>query len=234
MSAVITLIGNEGFLIETPTETILIDPFYAAIPGVAGKRCMRPGDLERGDLILVTHSHWDHFRANEVAEAARRTGARVVGPPDVVERLRGKAPNEQLCELAPAPPRPGRPYDRAAARFGAIRVTAFGTHHGRLHNSYLVETPSLRFFHDGDNEDTRRLPVEELRGLDALFLAPWQGGGWVEFVEAVAARRYFMMHMTEEELDEIEAGTYFPEICDHTPLPDTMVVLRPGQRFELE
>jgi len=234
MSTEVTLIGNEGFVIKTESHTILIDPFYAAIPGVAGKRTIRPEDVAEADLILVTHSHWDHFRANEVAEVADRTGAAVVGPQDVAGRVRKKAANGNPIAMEPQEPERGKPYDRVAADVGEIKVTAFRTHHGRGHNSYLVEAPTFRFFHDGDNEDTRRLEPSLLQGLDALLIGPWQGSGWVELIEAVAAKRYFLMHLTDEEIDEIEAGTFLPAICDHVPRPDTLVVLRPGESFVFE
>lgn len=234
MSTEITLIGNEGFRITTESGAIFTDPFYAAVPGVAGKRVIRPEHVTEADLILVTHSHWDHFRANEVAEVATRTGAHVVGPADVIGRLRGKAPDEALVEMEPDVTRGGKPFAHVTDDLAHARVTAFRTYHGRMHNSYLVETPTFRFFHDGDNETTQRLDASMLQALDALLIGPWQGSGWVEFIEALAAKRYFLMHLTEEEIDEIEAGTFLPAICDHVPLPDRLVVLRAGQSFVLD
>ena len=108
-------------------------------------------------------------------------------------------------------------------------VTAFRTFHGRGHNSYLVEAAGLRFFHDGDNEDTTRIPVSALGRLDALLIGPWQGSGWVEFIEKLSPPRYFLMHLSEEELDEHAAGRFLPGICER--VPKGLVVLRPGQSF---
>jgi len=231
MSTEVTLIGNEGFRITTAEGIILIDPFYAAIPGIAGKRSIRPEDVHEADVLLVTHSHWDHFRANEVGAVATKTGATVVGPSDVIDRLRGKTPDDALVMTEPPAPEAGRPYATEKVELPSATITTIRTHHGRIHNSYLVETPTFRFFHDGDDEDTQRIDLTLLEGIDALLIAPWHGSGWVEFIEAVAAERYFMMHLTDDEIDQIEAGTFMPAICDHTPLPDTMVVLRPGESF---
>jgi L-ascorbate metabolism protein UlaG (beta-lactamase superfamily) len=108
-------------------------------------------------------------------------------------------------------------------------VKAFRTFHGRGHNSYLIESAGLRFFHDGDNGNTTRIPASALGRIDALMIGPWQGSGWVEFIEKLSPSRYFLMHLSEEELDEHEAGRFLPGICAR--VPKGLVVLRPGQSF---
>ncbi len=230
MRARVTLIGNEGFLIEAGATRILIDAFYGAIPGMASAAALSAQSIEKADLILVTHAHWDHFSAREVADVANRTGASVVGPAAVTNELRRKVAAERLVKLEPPATR-----QRFAAsqkvELPAATVTAFRTFHALGHNSYLVETPGFRFFHDGDNEDTRRIDAAALGRLDALLIGPWQGSGWVEFIEKLSPARWFLMHLSEEELDQHEAGTYLPDLCDHVPLPDRLVVLRPGQAF---
>ena len=113
------------------------------------------------------------------------------------------------------------------------RITAFRTFHSPDHNSYLVEMPGCRFFHDGDNEDTRRIDVAALGRIDALFIGPWQGSGWVDFIETVKPTRWFLMHLTDEELDQQKAGTFLPDLCDHVPESDKLVTLGPGESFEM-
>lgn len=230
MATEITLIGNEGFRIATPSATILMDAFYGAIPGLASAPALGAAGARRADLILVTHAHWDHFQADAVAAAARRTGAKVVGPGAVTQALRGAVAPEALVRLEPAAARRGFALSEKVELPGAT-VTAFRTFHAMGHNSYLVETPTFRFFHDGDNEDTRRVDPDALGRLDALFIGPWQGSGWVEFIERLAPARWFLMHLSEEELDQHEAGEFLPDLCDHVPLPERLVVLRPGQTF---
>jgi len=274
MSTRVTLIGNEGFLIEAGPARILIDAFYGAIPGLASASALSAHSIEKADLILVTHAHWDHFQATEVADVANRTGATVVGPAAVVNELRRKAwpersrglPAEKLVKLEPVSARQGFALsekahlslgERSSAvrrtgegasgasgtltpalspreRGGTATVTAFRTFHAMGHNSYLVETPGFRFFHDGDNEDTRRIDASALGRLDALLIGPWQGSGWVEFIEKLSPARWFLMHLSEEELDQHEAGAFLPDLCGHVPLPDRLVVLRPGQSFAFD
>jgi len=113
--------------------------------------------------------------------------------------------------------------------FPAAAITAFLTFHGQAHNSYLIELPGFRCFHDGDNEKTPRLDAAVLGKLDALMLGPWQGSGWVNCIERLAPQRYFLMHLTDEELAEHAQDRFLPDLCDH--VPKGLVVLRPGETY---
>jgi len=184
-------------------------------------------------LILVTHSHPDHFDAAQVEDAAKRTHATVIGPASVITRLQTKLPKESLVELEPVASKGVRITASRSVELPLARVTAFRTFHSSDHNSYLVEMKGFCFFHDGDNEDTRRIDRGALGRIDALFIATWQGAAWAEFIEAVQPSRWFLMHMTDEELAEHRKGAYLPDLCDHIPLPDKLVALSPGQSYEM-
>jgi L-ascorbate metabolism protein UlaG (beta-lactamase superfamily) len=229
--ATFTSIGNEGFHIRSGVVGLYIDAFYRPFPGVARPPVIRPSQAGPAELILVTHNHGDHFDAFGVAEAAYRTGARVIGPSNVIAQLRATVRPESLLELQPGAAQRGGKAQAAIAEVGGARVVAFGTFHSRDHNSYLVELPGLRFFHDGDNGDTRRIDLPALGKLDALLIGPWQGSGWVEFIDALKPRRYFLMHLSDEEIAQHERGRYLPDLCDH--VPEGLVVLRAGQSYEL-
>ncbi len=232
MTTELTLIGNAGFRIAAGAARIFIDAFYGAIPGVAGKSALDPGRVQRADLLLVTHAHWDHFDAGAVAGVAARTGARVIGPGSVLTALRGRLPDSALIAMTPSA-RPGAAKLPSLKRaFPAATVTAFATFHGPEHNSYLIELPGCRCFHDGDNEKTRRLEPAALGQLDALMLGPWQGSGWVDCIERLAPRRYFLMHLTEDELAQHAQNRFLPDLCDHVPAG--LVVLRPGASFAFD
>ena len=215
MRARLTLVGNEGFHITAGSASVYIDAFYTPIRGVASRPVDSVEQVKCAHLILITHPHPDHFSPAKVCQAALATGALVVGPRAAIEPLRDKLHNVSLVEMEPV-----RNNGRAGSvtiAFPGVRITAFRTAHSRHHNSYLVELNGFRFFHDGDNEDTRCLPLEELRPLDALLIGPWQGSGWVEFIEALAPARAFLMHLTDEELAEHAAGEFLPQICTRVP-----------------
>ncbi|MCX7806137.1 MAG: MBL fold metallo-hydrolase [Planctomycetota bacterium] len=230
--AKITAIGNEGFCVSTDSAIVYVDAFYHPVRGVAGVPCMCSEDVPKANLILVTHRHWDHFDPSGVADAASRTGAFVIGPASAILELRGRVPDSSLIALDPhqSDRRRGVPFADRDFPFGT--VSAFRTDHGDGHNSYLVELQGFRFFHDGDNENTGILDIPSIGRLDALFIGPWYGSGWVEFIEKLAPRKYFLMHLTEEELADHEKGKFLPEICDR--VPEGLVVLRPGQSYEFE
>ncbi|MFF9866136.1 MBL fold metallo-hydrolase [Streptomyces sp. NPDC013953] len=83
-------LGTSGWRIDASGRTILFDPYITRFPtglftpdgfadstqlttdeGLVDRHAGRPA------LILVSHSHWDHF--NDVPYLARSTGSRVVG-----------------------------------------------------------------------------------------------------------------------------------------------------------
>jgi L-ascorbate metabolism protein UlaG (beta-lactamase superfamily) len=225
MTIEVTLIANAGVRVATPGAVFYVDAFHAMGEALSPD-AVPPAD-GRPHFVLVTHAHWDHYDPGLVTDAAIRLNATVIGPRSVAGRLRGRIPAESLCEMEPALAGGSAPAQSVRRDFPGAQVTAYRTFHSRDHNSYLVEADGCRFFHDGDNEDTRRLDAEALGRLDVLLLGPWLGGGWVEFIEKLAPRRYVLIHLDEDELRRHEAGELLPELCDHVPAG--LTVLRPGQ-----
>jgi len=225
MPTQICLVGNEGFRVDDHGTTIFVDALYTPIPGVAGRPALHPEAITKADLLLFTHGHLDHFDPAATIRVALTTGSVIVGPAPVIAALRGSVPAEHLVSLEPQEGFSGRSHRTVTLPFAS--VTAFRTWHASHHNSYLVEMEGLRFFHDGDNEDTRPIIAESLGALDALMIGPWFGSGWVDLVERLAARYTFLMHLTEEELRAHEEGTFLPEICEK--VPPGIIVLAPGE-----
>ncbi|OGV67760.1 MAG: hypothetical protein A3K19_15670 [Lentisphaerae bacterium RIFOXYB12_FULL_65_16] len=224
----ITSVGNAGFRICLPDAVLFIDAFYDGIRGVADPPWLEISGVERADVVLVTHAHPDHFNRQAVVQVADVTGAIVVGPPVVLRMLAAEMRPDRLVAV------PGRqPLGAVAWRrswpWGT--VTAISTSHGKEHISYLLEAPGLRLFHDGDNEDTRCVPIGLVDRLDVLLLGPWQGSGWVDWIEALRPERYVLMHLTAEERAEHAVGRYLVEICDR--VPPGLCILAPGDSLEV-
>ncbi len=236
-AAKVTATGNAGFHLQTPDGAVFIDAFWEPHPRfLKSPHSPKSPDLQ-AELILVTHSHWDHFDAAQTAEAARRFGATVAGPADVIAALHGLVPEEQLAILEPPENRPGQPATSTVLQRPSGSVTAFRTFHGRRHNSYLVQLGKFRFFHDGDNEDTRPLATDALAPLDALLSCPWRGSDWVAFVERIAPQHWILIHLDDDEITAHRAGRFLPDLPDFSnrdPLPDRTVALRPGEALTLE
>jgi len=66
----ITWLGHSGFLVEG-SQAIVIDPFLTGNP----KTPVKPEDIAKCDIMLVTHDHADHI--GDVVPICKNTGATV-------------------------------------------------------------------------------------------------------------------------------------------------------------
>jgi len=71
--------GHSAFQLTTKGKSIIIDPFITPNPAASQVKV----DEIPADVILLTHGHGDHVA--DVASIAKRTGAPVIGPNEVVE-----------------------------------------------------------------------------------------------------------------------------------------------------
>jgi L-ascorbate metabolism protein UlaG (beta-lactamase superfamily) len=81
VSTAFRFLGAAGFEIDGSSHRILIDPFLTGNPAAP----LGPDEVERPDVILVTHAAFDHL--GDAAVIARRTGAPVVCGGDVRQLL---------------------------------------------------------------------------------------------------------------------------------------------------
>ena len=221
--------GNAGVFLENAGGRIYIDSFFRGVPGVGSGPFLRGAQAEKADLILVTHAHYDHLHPEETRDAALASGAVVAGPAAAMQLLEKYLPEERLLVLEP--PERKKPPATAIATVGNVSIVTFRTYHGRGHNSYLINMGGIRIFHDADNERTQHLDVEALGEVDALFLCPWAGSGAGSFVERLSPGKWFLIHMTEEEIDQHRADSFLPGLI--SPVPEGVVALRGGESMEL-
>ena len=81
----ITWLGHAAFRLRTPGgKELLIDPFLSDNPSCPSEH----KQVDRADLILVTHGHGDHL--GDTVPIARETGATVVAMPELCYWLGGK------------------------------------------------------------------------------------------------------------------------------------------------
>ncbi|MDD5264473.1 MAG: MBL fold metallo-hydrolase [Candidatus Bipolaricaulis sp.] len=90
----VTLVGNAGFILQWGEKKVAVDAlhYFQLGPGVGDRmtRCEPPFD--NIDLILVTHSHDDHFAAAPiVAQLVAVPSSLLVAPADVIAQVRPAA-----------------------------------------------------------------------------------------------------------------------------------------------
>src|SRR3990167_6110584 len=74
-SSELTWYGHAAFKLTTPSgKVLLIDPWLTNPANKNGKEDL--AKLEKADLILITHGHFDHV--GNSAEIAKKTGAKLV------------------------------------------------------------------------------------------------------------------------------------------------------------
>ncbi len=148
MSTALTFLGIAGYDIAGPQHRILIDPCLSGNPAAP----CGPDDLERPDVILVSHAAFDHL--GDTAAIARRTGAPVVCGGEVRALLLEQGlPSEQVRATTWG----------IVVEVGGVLVRPVECHHwsqaqladGSLVSGvpmgFIVETePGVRLYHYGD------------------------------------------------------------------------------------
>lgn len=198
----VTYIANEGFLIEMGSRNILVDAIfddrsiaYAHVPDQTALSLMQASKapFDEIDLVLVTHSHRDHFSVVPVLEHLKGNPSGVlIGPPQVVDALRAVEPelddvgitvrevDLDLFESAELEA-DGIHVRAIRLRHSAYMETDEQTgeqvnRHARVENLiYLVEFEGLTMLHVGDAVLSQNLELFEEEGfekkkIDIVFL----------------------------------------------------------------
>lgn len=129
-------LGYSGVVVRTSKRTIIIDP--ADLLKAEDLKALK----EKGvDLVLITHSHGDHYSPRETLNIFKETGAPVLAERAVALGLEGKIPAGKLISGSP-----GKTYT-----FGEITVNVIqGRHVGPI-NLYQIKVGGLSIFHGGDS-----------------------------------------------------------------------------------
>jgi L-ascorbate metabolism protein UlaG (beta-lactamase superfamily) len=114
-------LGVAGLDLGCPGRRIVFDPYFTRVPlrrmffsRIHSDPDLMKQHLPRADAIFITHSHFDHLL--DAAEAARQTGAVVIGSPNTCRILNAKGlPPKQVVEIHPG----------AVLDFYPFKVTAF-------------------------------------------------------------------------------------------------------------
>jgi L-ascorbate metabolism protein UlaG (beta-lactamase superfamily) len=156
-----------GDHLQTTNGDVIIQPFTHASFGLGwqGKviyvdptNSLGYASIPKGDLVLVTHSHSDHFNTAAI-NAVRNTNALIIAPQNVYNQL---LPAQKTSALALA-------YGASTNVFGidVQVVPAYNSYHPfGTANAYLLTMGGRRIFISGDTGST-----SEMRALTNIDLA---------------------------------------------------------------
>ena len=165
MSVEIQWINHASFRLAADDCVVYIDPW---------KLSSSPADA---DVVFVSHDHFDHFSADDVA-AVSGDATVVVGPVDTVQQL----PNGRALE-------PGQCLELPGAVIEGVPAYNIGKDFHPRHNNWLgavIEIGGVRVYYAGD---TDQIPeMSELSEIDVALL-PVGGTYTMNATEAVDACR---------------------------------------------
>ena len=210
----INALGNEGFLVQAGSSTIIVDGLYRGLPGYVApteeqRRAseMAEPPFDTVDLVLVTHDHPDHFDAGVVAghlEANPR--AVLITTPMAVDLLREEGGRfrsipDRVHEVYPAE------GESEYLEVGEIEIEVLNLHHGRDRSlpvenlGFVVETNGMSFLHIGDTlatpEELAALGLAQKR-IDLAFVPYWHlldAKTASDYLEAIGATTFVAMHI---------------------------------------
>jgi L-ascorbate metabolism protein UlaG (beta-lactamase superfamily) len=225
----LTYLGHSAFLITTPAGDILIDPFLSGNPSAS----IGPDDVHP-TYILVTHGHSDHL--GDTIAIARRTGATVIGPAELITYLTGKGVSNV---------HPMHIGGNHVFPFGELFLTqalhgSSVTENGHLICTgnpcgFVVKTEERTIYHAGDTGVF--LDMELIGRLHPLDIALLPIGGnftmgiddAVEAVKMLAPRTVIPMHYGTFPLISVDPQLFRTKVESSTSAH--CVVLEPGQTF---
>lgn len=240
-------VANEGFLLRSGEEAVLVDALfldglgaYATPPAPLRDALVQgTGPFAGVSWVLATHQHSDHFDAGWTASFLRANPAtRFVGPPPAAERVLEEDPELRKRVHAILP-------EEGTREEVSAEVTVVNLHHGRQRQvpnlGFVVDIGGWRILHVGDTQATAEefaaLDLGEL-DLDLAFLPFWRlGEDATDLLTAIGAARVVPMHIP---VPGRSAGYYgdpgsraalWEELLRHHP--DAVVLRSPGARVTL-
>ncbi len=166
MPVILSWLGHASFLISG-SSTVYIDPWKI------------DGEPHDGDLILVSHSHYDHLSPEDIKAVSKEDG-QIVGSRDVVDEIgRGEALS------------PGGQYSLGSVVVHGVAAYNVEKEFHPKENEWLgfiVEIDGKRIYYAGDTDATKEM--ESLENID-IALIPVGGTYTFNAEEAAAALSVF-------------------------------------------
>lgn len=202
-------LGHASFRIAGDGEVVYIDPW---------KLSESPHDAT---VVLVSHSHYDHYSAEDIAEVSG-AGTKTIGPSDVIAQ-EGKGQSIKPGETVTV---------------GSIKVTGVASYnpakqfHPKANNwlGFIIEIGSKRIYYAGDTDMT-----DEMKALGDIDVALLPVGGTYTMnakeaaaaVDAIGPKRAIPYHWGDIVGEQSDAEQFSRTAnCE-------VIVLQPGRSVDL-
>jgi L-ascorbate metabolism protein UlaG (beta-lactamase superfamily) len=158
----IEFLGHSGFLIVSQGKRIAIDPYNIS------------DGVDKVDLILITHSHYDHCSIKDIIKLSKK-GTVIVIPPDVQSKITKVEDVEmQIVEVGDE------------LEFGNVKIEALNSYnvnkefHPKREGwlGFLVKLNGVIIYHAGDSDkipEMRKLTGYGKHGNEFVALLPVSG-----------------------------------------------------------
>lgn len=131
---IVLYLGYSGIMLKTLSKVVAID-----IDDLIPKKGI--DEIKKLDLLLFTHSHYDHFDKGATLKLYKKIKPKVVCEEKVYNSLKGKIEEGDLLLASP-----GSSLEVSNIKIEVIK----GVHIGPI-VLYLIEINNLRIFHGGDS-----------------------------------------------------------------------------------
>jgi L-ascorbate metabolism protein UlaG (beta-lactamase superfamily) len=202
----IDFLGHSGFVISKAGRRIAIDPYNVS------------NNVEKVDLILITHSHYDHCSIKDIQKLAK-DGAIIVVPPDVQSKIaKVENINMQIVEV-------GDKLDLGNIKLEAVAAYNVGKDfHPKREGwlGYVVKMGNIIVYHSGDSDkipEMKNLTGHGKHGNEFVMLLPVSGKFVMDAEEAaevaslVSPDLAIPMHYGAGVAGTISDAENFVELC---------------------
>jgi L-ascorbate metabolism protein UlaG (beta-lactamase superfamily) len=208
----IDFLGHSGFVLECRNgQRVAIDPFNIS------------GNVEKVDVVLITHSHYDHCSIKDIQNIIREGGT-IVGPADSQSKIRKiEKVGMEVIEIG------------EELRFGNFKVEAIPAYnvdkdfHSKSEGwmGFVVKTGSVIIYHAGDTDkipEMQRLTGYGKKGNEFIVLLPVSGKFVMDADEASEVASLLNpslaipMHYGAGVAGTIEDAERFVELCKEKSL----------------
>lgn len=167
-------LGHSGFLLKN-SRIIYIDPYN-----------IKDG-LEKADLILITHSHYDHCNFADLDKIIKE-GTKIIAPADCQSTI-AKAKTPVKMELI----EPGQEIDVGDVKISAVHAYNIDKNFHPKEESwvgYVIKMNDAIIYHSGDTDlipEMQRLTGYKQQGKEFIALLPVSGRYTMTAEEAAEA-----------------------------------------------